>query len=77
MQWRPVVYTTHARDLSASTAVNISEPVRVPRPSRALNETILYALYGADLDDMLVTRLNVTLGGGADGYYKKTKFQAW
>ena len=57
--------------------MNISVPVNVETPSAEMKDTILYAFYGADLDNMLVTRLNVTLGGGADGFYKKTGYQAW
>ena len=77
MQWRPVVYTSRTRDLSSSTDVNISSPVQVHKPSVEMKDTILYAMYGEDLNDMLVTRLNVTLGGVSDGFYKKTKYQAW
>ncbi|TRY67324.1 hypothetical protein TCAL_11130 [Tigriopus californicus] len=77
LQWRPVVYTTRERDLSGSTDVNVTNAIRVTNASDELATSILYAMYGMDLDDMLVFRINVTLGGPKDGFYKKTKYQAW
>lgn len=77
LQWRPVVYTTMARDLSSSTEVNVGRDEEVLHPDRELNGTILYAMYGANLQNMIVRRFNVTLGGKGDGFYKKTGYQAW
>lgn len=77
LQWRPVVYMTSSRELSASTDVNISHPVTLHAPNEALRQTILYAFYGEDLKDMLVKSVNVSLGASGDGFYNKTKYQAW
>ena len=78
LQWRPVVYTTTTRDLSESTGVIVGPPVDLQtKPTQSLDKTLLYALYGQDLDYMLVKTFNVSLGSKGDGYYKKTNFQAW
>ena len=77
LQWRPVVYTTPARDLSSSTDVTVQHSQEVRNPAKLLGKSMLYAFYGEDLEDMLVRRVVVTLGAAGDGFYKKTKFQAW
>ena len=46
-------------------------------PAKLLAKSMLYAFYGEDLEDMLVRRVVVTLGSAGDGFYKKTKYQAW
>merc|ERR1719225_2272974 len=43
----------------------------------SLNKSLLYALYGEDLKDMLVRKVNVTFGSADDGFYKKTNYHAW
>jgi hypothetical protein len=77
LQWRPVVYTTTVRDLSESTGVVVGEPVDLLFPSQHLKKSLLYALYGEDINSMLVKTFNVSLGSKGDGYYKKTNYQAW
>ena len=78
LQWRPVVYTSNSRDLSESTGVEANS-VNVPSNETfpTMNKTLLYALYGSDLKDMLVANVTVTFGSPEDGYYKKTKYHAW
>lgn len=77
LQWRPVVYTTPARDLSESTGVYVNRSKPVEDAVRTLDKTLLYALYGKQLDNYLVRGVNVTFGSPEDGFYKKTHFQAW
>ena len=77
LQWRPVVYTTRARDLSESTGVNVSSSIKVTEIGSQLSKSLLYVLYGNDLENYLVRRINVTFGSPEDGFFKKTKFQAW
>ncbi len=77
LQWRPVVYTTRSRDLSESTGVNVSPSVRVQEVDDTLKKSLLYILYGNDLEDFLVRKVNVTFGASDDGFYKKTKYHAW
>lgn len=77
LQWRPVVYTTDARDLSESTGVNVSESVEIDQIGDLIGKSLLYALYGDDLDSILVRKMNVTFGSPEDVFYKKTKYQAW
>ena len=45
--------------------------------NRSYYSGLLYALYGDDLDSILVRKMNVTFGSPEDGFYKKTKYQAW
>ena len=78
LQWRPVVYTTDKRDLSESTGVKVSPSVMVDDVEiDSLNKSLLYALYGEDLKDMLVRKVKVTFGSADDGFYKKTNYHAW
>ena len=77
LQWRPVVYTTRGRDLSESTGVNVSQSIRVTEIGSKLKKSLLYVLYGDDLENYLVRRINVTFGSPDDGFFKKTKYQAW
>ena len=76
LQWRPVVYTTQSRDLSESTGINVSQSLGVDHLEDTLKKSLLYALYGENLNDHLVRRVNITFGSG-DKFYKKTKYQAW
>ena len=77
LQWRPVVYTTRARDLSESTGVNVSQSIKVTQIGATMKKSLLYVLYGDDLEDFMVRRVNVTFGSPDDGFFKKTKYQAW
>lgn len=77
LQWRPVVYTTNERDLSESTGVNVSSSVQIEKIDENLRKSLLYVLYGEDLNFLLVRKVNVTFGAAEDGYYKKTKYHAW
>ncbi len=72
-----MVYTSPDRDLAHSTAINVSSVSRVTQPGAVLNDSVLYAMYGLDLDDMLVRRIRVTLGQTDDGGYQKSSYQAW
>ena len=76
LQWRPVVYTTQARELSESTGINVSQSLGIDHLDDTLKKSLLYALYGENLNDHLVRRVNITFGSG-DKFYKKTHYQAW
>ena len=77
LQWRPVVYTTPVRDLSDATGVSVGSPVDVQDPAKVFERTLLYALYGEELNFMLVKAFNVSLGSKGDGFYQKSGYQAW
>ena len=77
MQWRPIVYTTMGRELSSSTGVHVMEPSDVKDPASSLDKTIMYILYGMDLDEVVVKSLNISFGIPGDGFYNKTQFHAW
>jgi len=77
MQWRPVAYSTMHRDLASSAAVNVTRVSPVAFPAKALARTALYAMYGADLDNMCVRRIEVALSATGDDGYGKTKYKAW
>ncbi len=74
-----MVYTTRERDLTHITTVNVSsiESISPGPPSSELSGTILAAMFGRDLDEMLVRRVLIALGQKGDGGYTKTKYQAW
>lgn len=77
IQWRPVVYTTISRELSESTGVVVQKSVKATEIGQHLNKTLLYILYGDDLQQYFVRKVNVTFGFPHDGFYKKTKYHAW
>jgi len=78
LQWRPVVYTTMSRELSESTGVVVNPSVKVTKPTHGpLNKTLLYILYGDDLNEYFIRKVNVTFGSPKDGFYKKTNYSAW
>jgi len=77
LQWRPVVYTTMSRELSESTGVIVNPSVKVEKVDGHLNKTLLFILYGDDLNEFFVRKVNVTFGSPKDGFYKKTNYSAW
>ena len=77
IQWRPVVYTSVSRELSESTGVIVHPSVNVTKIEEHLNKTLLYILYGDDLKQYFVRKVNVTFGSPKDGFYKKTHYHAW
>lgn len=77
IQWRPIVYTTLLRELAQSTGLSMGDPKHVQNASKEYNHTLLYALYGPNLDNVFVNAINVTFGLQGDGYYDHTKYQAW
>ena len=77
IQWRPIVYTTLHRELAQSTGLSMGDPKLVENASNVYNHTLLYALYGPELDNIFVNAINITFGRHGDGYYDHTKYQAW
>ena len=77
IQWRPIVYTTPKRELAQSTALSTDNPKPIVNAAKVYNDTLLYALYGPNLNEILVNAINVTFGGKDDGFYEHTKYQDW
>ena len=77
VQWRPIVYTTAHRELAQSTGLSMGDAKHVKDASKVYNNTLLYALYGPELDRIFVNAINVTFGMKGDGFYDHTKYQAW
>ena len=77
MQWRPIVYTTMSRELSSSTGIEVLEVADVEDASTTFKNTMLYAMYGMDLDEIVVKAVNVSFGVKGDGFFKKTNYSAW
>jgi len=77
MQWRPIAYSTMERELSSSTGLHVLPAVDVDKAASVYNNSMLYVLYGMDLDDIVVKAVNVSFGVKDDGFYKKTKYVAW
>uniref|UniRef100_A0A1B6JGH5 Lysosomal protein NCU-G1 n=1 Tax=Homalodisca liturata TaxID=320908 RepID=A0A1B6JGH5_9HEMI len=77
LQWRPVVYTSSAREMTSSTET-VEYAVAAPaEPSRTLNLTLLYSVFGNRLDEMLVVATNITFGTAGDGFFHKYQYAAW
>ena len=78
VQWRPIVYTTYHRELAQSlSGLTMSKAKNVKEAAKVYNNTLLYALYGPELDRIFVNAINVTFGLKGDGYYDHTKYLAW
>ena len=61
IQWRPVVYTTPARELSESTGVVVNTSVKVTKIDEHRDKTLLYILYGDDLNQYFVSDIYLAL----------------
>lgn len=78
IQWRPIVYNTMDRELSSSTGLTVSQDVDVPAPAAThLRDSIMFLLYGMDLNDVVVKTFNISFGAKDDGFYNKTQYHAW
>ena len=77
VQWRPIVYTTNHRELAQSGGLSTGKAKKVKEAAKVYNNTLLYALYGPELDRILVNAINVTFGVKGDNYYDHTKYLAW
>ncbi|XP_074105584.1 glycosylated lysosomal membrane protein [Cotesia typhae] len=73
LQWRPVSYLTSHRDVTASTETTFYNIINC---SNITNNSILYAFYG-DSNNLLINKVNVTIGSSGDGFYKKTNYATW
>uniref|UniRef100_A0A0C9RFA9 NCUG1_1 protein n=1 Tax=Fopius arisanus TaxID=64838 RepID=A0A0C9RFA9_9HYME len=74
LQWRPVSYTTSDRDVTSSTDV-IHYQLR--NCSNIDKKSILYAYYGGHRADLLMEKINITIGSSGDGFYTKTNYSTW
>uniref|UniRef100_U5EN62 Putative lysosomal protein ncu-g1 n=1 Tax=Corethrella appendiculata TaxID=1370023 RepID=U5EN62_9DIPT len=77
IEYRPVSYTHHERDVSTSTETHLSLPMLITTPSIALQETLAYSIYGAKLDSFLVQSVNISFGESEDGFYSKSNYTTW
>lgn len=78
LQWRPIVYNTMERALSSSTGLTLMPDVDVPEPAAThLKDSIMFLLYGMDLNDVVVKAFNISFGAHGDGGYQKTQYHAW
>jgi len=77
MQWRPTVYTSASRDMTASTETAQYGVVAPEDPVALLNHTLLFSAFGSQIPDMLTLATNITFGEAGDGFYKKNQYIAW
>lgn len=77
LQWRPVAYVAKERDLSNSTETRSYGVKNVTDHTSHLNNTLLYAYYSSNLDNLLVQSTTVSFGLKEDGFYKKTNYTSW
>ena len=78
MQWKPVVYSTSERKVTAATEATLT----LTNVEEELNGTTLDLFYGRRVDTMLVTHFNVTFGrpgkpGDTSDLYSRTGYHAW
>ncbi|XP_026669452.1 glycosylated lysosomal membrane protein A-like [Ceratina calcarata] len=77
LQWKPVSYTTVARDTTSSTETIQYPPIKVSNHSSAIANTMLYRYYGDNVEKLLTQRIIVSLGMQGDGFYKRTYYSTW
>jgi hypothetical protein len=77
LQWRPVSYIKPDRDVTNSSST-ISYPVKnATTDSYFNNKNLFYSYYGENLFNILVQRMNISLGGKGDNFYKETQYATW
>ncbi|QQP53767.1 Lysosomal protein NCUG1Alike [Caligus rogercresseyi] len=77
IQWRPIVYTKAHRGLADSTGVEMSRGRTLTDKKKAFRDSSLYALYGQQVEEFSTRYYYVTFGAPKDGFYNKTKYNAW
>lgn len=77
LQWRPIVYLSSAREMTASTESFQYGSLPLQDPIHDLNNTLPYSVLGSSIAGMLVSATNVTFGTSGDGFYHKTKYATW
>ncbi|XP_076657599.1 glycosylated lysosomal membrane protein A [Halictus rubicundus] len=77
LQWRPVSYTSIARESTNSTETVQYSPIKVPDHISAIENSMLYCYYGDKVNDLLTQRIIVSLGTKGDGFYRRTFYSTW
>ncbi|XP_015586075.1 glycosylated lysosomal membrane protein isoform X2 [Cephus cinctus] len=77
IQWKPVSYTTAERDVTSSTDL-IHYPLIVSyNHTKAMKNSLLFAFYDENVTQLLVQKINVSMGLKGDRFYKKTNYTTW
>lgn len=76
LQWRPLSYTHSDRDVTNSTAA-IYYPVKKAVVDDYFSNNLLYKYYGEGMYDVLVQRMNISMGEKQDNFYKATNYTTW
>ncbi len=79
IQWKPICYTGEVRDVMDSVDV-WSYPLQSASSithDDNIQDSILYSYYGADINGMLLEKMNISFGTQQDGFYTKTKHISW
>ncbi|KAF7991239.1 hypothetical protein HCN44_002801 [Aphidius gifuensis] len=76
IQWRPVSYLSRDRLISSSTETIYYD---IKNSLKLNNMSILYAYYGDDdqRNDILIQKINVTIGVHNDGFYRNSNYSTW
>lgn len=75
IQWRPVSYLSRDRSTSSSTETIHYD---IKNSSKLNNMSILHAYYGDDQrNDILIQKINVTIGVHNDGFYRYSNYSTW
>lgn len=75
LQWRPVSYLSFQRTLLHSTETVFYQ---IKNCSNLLDKkSILYAYYGDSTENLLIEKINVTIGAFDDGFYRKSNYSTW
>ena len=59
------------------SGLHVSPAVTIPDPADSLKDSIMFLLYGMDLDEVVVKAVNISFGVKDDGFYNKTQYHAW
>ncbi|XP_058802303.1 glycosylated lysosomal membrane protein A-like [Phymastichus coffea] len=76
LQWRPVSYTHIDRDVTNSTGT-VYYPLQKAVVDNYFSNNLLYKYYGEGMYDVLVQRMNISMGEKRDKFYKATNYTTW
>ncbi|XP_011504557.1 PREDICTED: lysosomal protein NCU-G1-like [Ceratosolen solmsi marchali] len=77
LQWRPVSYIKPDRDVTNSSSTVFYPIKNATTDIYFSNTNLLYMYYGENMFNILVQRMNISLGGKGDNVYKETQYATW
>ena len=77
LQWRPVSYTNRDRDVTDSVNTVYYTVRNATVDNYFTKSNLFYMYYGENMFNILVQRMNISLGSAGDPFYKETQYSTW